>query len=103
MRDVEGMLQDVRGMLQGVDDRVKDIGIRSYQVRKPSNCFLPMFWLRLGVEETGRQMANVDDKVQGVFNTNKGVHDKVMDVEDLGGAAQDIEAKVIDGVQVVHN
>ena len=60
-----------------------------------------MFWLRLSVEETGQQMANVDDKVQGMYDTNKGVHDKVMDVEDVGGAAQDIEAKVIDGAQVL--
>ena len=48
-------------------------------------------------------MANVDDKVQGVYDTNKSVHDKVMDVSDVGGAAQDVEAKAVDGAQVVPN
>jgi hypothetical protein len=41
-------------------------------------------------------MANVDDK-----DTNKGVHDNVMDVEDVRSAAQDIGAKIIDGAQQV--
>jgi hypothetical protein len=45
-------------------------------------------------------MANVDDKVQGVYDTNKGVHDKAMDVGDVRGAVQNIGAKVIDGVQL---
>jgi hypothetical protein len=46
-------------------------------------------------------MANVDDKVQGVYDTNKGAHDKAKDVEDVRGAVQDIGAKVIDGAQVI--
>jgi hypothetical protein len=48
-------------------------------------------------------MANVDDKVQGVYDANKGVHDKAMDVEDVRGAVQNIGAKVISGAQVVPN
>ncbi len=46
-------------------------------------------------------MANVDDNVQGVYNTNNGIHDRAMDVEDPRGAVQDIGAKVIDGAQVI--
>ncbi len=45
-------------------------------------------------------MANVDDKVQGVYDivTNKGV--QVMNFEDVRSAAQDI---AIDGAQVIPN
>ena len=46
-------------------------------------------------------MANVDDEVQGVYDTNKGAHDKAMDVGDVRSAAQDIGVKVIDGAQVI--
>jgi len=50
-------------------------------------------------------MANVDDKVQheGVYDINKGVRDKTMDVEDVRGAVQGIGAKVFDGAQVIPN
>jgi hypothetical protein len=46
-------------------------------------------------------MANVDDEVQGVYDTNKGVHDKAMDVGDIRSAVQDIGVKVVDGAQVI--
>jgi hypothetical protein len=46
-------------------------------------------------------MAKVDDKVQGVYDSNNGTHDKAKDVEDVRGAVQDIGAKVIDGAQVI--
>jgi len=43
-------------------------------------------------------MANVGDKVQGVYDTNKGIN-----VEDVRSAVQDIGSKVIDGAQVIPN
>ena len=44
-------------------------------------------------------MANVDDKTQGVYHTNKGVHDKGMYVDNVRSAVQD----VVDGAQVTSN
>lgn len=46
-------------------------------------------------------MANIDDEVHGIYDTNKGVHDEAMDVGDVRSAVQDIGVKVIGGAQVI--
>jgi hypothetical protein len=118
MRGVEGMLQGVGDMLQGVDDRVKDIGNKVITSAQPFNWSSPLLslFLRLGVEKTGRQMADdvdavtlgaevrktaheVDDK-RPADDTQEGVGDGAMDVEDV---RKDIGARVIDGAQVTPN
>jgi phage terminase small subunit len=64
MRGVEGMLQGVGDILQGVDGRVKDIGNKvTIGASTDQLALLLSLLLRLGVEKTGQQMANVDDKV----------------------------------------
>jgi septation ring formation regulator EzrA len=91
MRGFEDMLQGVGDFLQGVDGRVKDIGNKvTTGASTDQLALLLSLLLRLGVEKTGQQMANVDDKVQVVYDTviNKGVHAR--------SAVQDI---AIDGAQ----
>jgi len=48
-------------------------------------------------------MSNINDKVQGVYDTNKSVHDKAMNVEDARSTVPDVGAKVINGAQVILN
>ena len=127
VRDVEGMIQDVGDLLQGVDDKVKGIGdmviIGAQEVFYSSSLF--SMFMPLGVEETGRQMANdpdamaaespkttneadnkieiVNNKTRARSNTLQGVWDRARNIDNVEGPVMGIEASRVDGAQVIPN
>ncbi len=45
----------------------------------------------------------IDDKVQRIFDTQEGVYNKEMDVNNVQNAVQDFGTSVIDGEHVIPN
>ena len=127
VRGVEGMIQDVGDLLQGVDDRVKGIGdmviIGAQDLLYSSSLF--SVFMPLGVEKTGRQIANdpdamaaeslkttnesdskieiVNNKTRITSNTLQGVWDRARNIDNVEGPVMGIEASRVDGAQVIHN
>jgi hypothetical protein len=75
-------------------------------------------FLLLGVEKTGLQISSdfdavateglktaheIDDEARRIYDTQGGVYNRAMDVDEIRNSVQDIGARVIDGEQIIYN